>query len=184
MTTNTFKLTQGMLLLITLVICGSSFYFEYWLGMQPCPLCLMQRLCAILFGVGCLVGLLCKQTACMRLVLLSQMLIASAGFYFASRQWWLQQLPMSDAQVCLPGMMMLLQYFSWHDVLHALFWGAGDCAENKWQLLGVSMPLWVAIYFVVMLVGSVLLFWQHSNCNHTEKGNKDVKKNHGEPIES
>ena len=52
-----------------------------------------------------------------------------------------------------------IHYFPWKDILHALLWGAGDCAEVTWKWLGLSMAAWSALYFfVVLLVSGFIVF--------------------------
>ncbi len=48
MSKRTYRQIQGLLLLITVFVLFASFYFQYVLGLEPCPLCLMQRICVFL----------------------------------------------------------------------------------------------------------------------------------------
>ena len=119
----------------------------------------MQRLCTFLFAIACLLGLCLHTTRRGKSVVVLQILLAVAGLFFAMRQLWLQSLPPDQVPACLPGLDVLIQYFPWHDVLFALFWGTGDCAEVTWTLLGFSMPAWAAFYFLGMFIASGLLFF-------------------------
>ncbi|KTD79331.1 disulfide bond formation protein B [Legionella waltersii] len=151
-----FKKTQTLLALITLFVLFSSFYFEYVQGLQPCPLCLMQRLCVfVLLGLA---GLSFATRKRAHFIILLQGLFAIAGLYFASRQLWLISLPPGKVPACMPGLDILIKYFPWQDVAKALFLGAADCAETSWSLLGISMPGWTALYFLFMAGVSLLLF--------------------------
>jgi disulfide bond formation protein DsbB len=158
MTTAHYKHGQTALALLSLGILASSFYFQYVQGLLPCPLCLMQRLCVFLLFLLASAGIFANFKRA-RLIVISQFAVALAGLYFASRQLWLQSLPSSDVPACMPQLDVLMRYFPWHDILHALFWGAGDCAEVSWTWLGLSMPAWVALYFLFMLLSAVLIFW-------------------------
>jgi disulfide bond formation protein DsbB len=71
---------------------------------------------------------------------------------------WLQSLPADQIPACLPGLDALLHYFPWQDILHALFWGSGDCAEINWQWLGLSMPVWSLLYFLAVFCAFIFLF--------------------------
>ena len=85
---------------------------------------------------------------------------ALLGIFFASRQLWLQSLPPNDVPACLPGLDILIHYFPWRDVGHALFWGTADCAEVTWTAFGLSMPFWSLLYFLIMvMVNAVVWFW-------------------------
>jgi disulfide bond formation protein DsbB len=158
MTKPVYRKIQSTLLLITLFVLTTALYFEYGKGMQPCPLCLMQRLCTFLFGLFCMTGLFSDEVRRARRVTIFQMVFAVFGIYFASRQIWLQSLPADAAPACMPSLDILIHYFSGMQVLTALLWGTGDCADVTWRFLGLSMPVWSAIYFVAMLLTCAYVF--------------------------
>ena len=158
MTRTAYRTIQILLTLITLAVLIASFYFQYVKGLQPCPLCLMQRFCIFMLLMFGLMGLTLSTLKRARLVAVLQIVFAVAGVFFASRQLWLQSLPAGQTPACMPGLDVLIHYFPWQDVLRALVWGAGDCAEINWQWLGLSMPGWSLLYFLFMLVISALLF--------------------------
>lgn len=157
MTKRTFRSTQIVLLFITFIVIVSSFYFQYMIGLEPCPLCLMQRFSAIVLGMFYLMGICISTIKRSRIVCVFQIILAAFGLFFATRQLWLQSLPVDETPVCMPGLDVLIQYFPWKDVLHALFWGSGDCANVSWSWLGLSMPAWSALYFIFMLIASFVL---------------------------
>ena len=150
---------QRLLLFVTILVLSTALYFEYGQGLQPCPLCLMQRFSTFLFGLFCMMGLFLETLRRARRVAVLQMLIAASGMFFAGRQIWLQSLPVDKTPACMPSLDMLVHYFSKTQVLTALFWGTGDCAERTWSWLGLSMPVWSALYFLVMFLVSAAVFW-------------------------
>lgn len=156
MNKSTYRSIQRFLTLITLFVLFASLYFQYILGMHPCPLCLMQRACVFLLLV--LMGLSLGTLTKAHRVSLFQMLFASAGLFFSLRQLWLQSLPAGSTAACMPGLDVLIAYFPWQSVVKALFWGSGDCAETAWSIFGVSMAGWGALYFLFMLLTGVFLF--------------------------
>ncbi|MFO3149046.1 disulfide bond formation protein B [Legionella pneumophila serogroup 1] len=159
----TYRKTQSFQVIITVLVIFASFYLEYAVGLQPCPLCLMQRICVfILLGLmGVSLGTLKKA----HIVSLMQFLVACAGLYFSLRQLWLQSLPSDQAPACMPGLDVLIQYFPWQTVAKALFWGAGDCAEVTWTMFGISMPGWAAMYFLFMAIMGLFLFFRTRTIN-------------------
>lgn len=163
-----FRLGQFILFAISLFVLAASLYFQFVKKLEPCPLCLMQRFCVIIALVLCMAGMFCKTVSARRRVLIFQLVIGIAGIYFSGRQLWLQTLPADQLPACLPGMNVLLQYFPWKDILHAMFLGAADCGEINWQWLGLSMPAWSALYFatfvVVVLISNLQVrrAWAHS----------------------
>lgn len=155
MTKPEYKRIQTFLALVSLFVLFASFYFQFVLGMTPCPLCLMQRLCVfLLLGVSSLSFYTLRKAHWNSI---GQVIIASAGLYFALRQLWLQSLPSGTAPACMPGLDILIRYFPWQTVARALFLGSGECAESTWNLLGISMPGWSALYFLFMILTGIIL---------------------------
>ncbi|STX29879.1 Disulfide bond formation protein B (Disulfide oxidoreductase) [Legionella beliardensis] len=158
MTSYNYRYWQLVLLIMSLCVLLASLYFQYIKDLQPCPLCLMQRLCVILEVIVCFIALFASRERMQRGMAGLQIIIALAGLYFAGRQLWLQALPHDQIPACLPGLEVLLQYFPWRDIFHALLWGAADCAEVSWQFLGLSMPAWAALYFIGMMSAAVFIY--------------------------
>jgi protein dithiol:quinone oxidoreductase len=154
-----YRRWQGFLTLLTLFVLGSSLYFQYHQGMQPCPLCLMQRFCVLLLFLFCFIGVYVSTIRAGKILACLQLLVAAGGLFFAGRQLWLQTLPAGETPACMPGLDVLIRFFPWQDVARALFWGTGECAENSWRLLGLSMPAWAALYFLFMLIAAIVVFW-------------------------
>ncbi len=159
-TKRSYRVLQNLLLILTLFILGATFYFQYILGLQPCPLCLMQRLSAFLLAITCLVGLCLSSLKYAKTIAVFQMVFAFLGSLFAVRQMWLQFFPAHEAPACLPGFDILVRYFPWQDVLRALLWGAGECAEVTWRWLGLPMSVWASLYFLTMLMACGVLFYR------------------------
>lgn len=153
----TYRQAQILLATISFFILLSSFYFEYVQGLQPCPLCLMQRFCVMLFLLFCLLGIFVHSVKKCKGLMVACLLVALGGLYFAGRQLWLQSLPAGQVPACLPDLSVLLQYFPWSDLFQAFVLGSGDCAKVSWTWLGLSMPAWTALYFLLMVAGSLLV---------------------------
>jgi|SRR5580704_1133347 disulfide bond formation protein DsbB len=156
-----YKKIQLLLVLVTVFVLFASLYVQYFLGLHPCPLCIMQRLCVFLL-LG-LLGLSLSTLKKAHCVCLLQIIISCAGLFFSGRQLWLQSLPTGKAPACMPGLDVLIRYFPWQDIARALFWGAGDCAEMTWSMLGISMPGWAALYFLFMAIVSLFLYARTMN---------------------
>lgn len=151
-----FKQIQFFLVCITVLVITASFYFQYVLGLHPCPLCFMQRLCVFVLLV--LLGLSLTTIKKAHIICSVQIIIACLGLYFSLRQLWLQSLPLGTAPACMPGMDTLIRYFPWQTVMRAFLWGSTDCAEVNWRMLGITMPGWSALYFLFVILISMYLF--------------------------
>lgn len=156
MTKISYKRVQLLLVLVTVVVLFASLYFQYYLGLHPCPLCIMQRLCV--FILLALLGVSLNTLKKAHVICLIQIIISLAGLFFSIRQLWLQSLPAGQAPACMPGLDVLIRYFPWQETVRALFWGAGDCAEVNWAFGGISMPGWAALYFIFMTLMSLFLY--------------------------
>lgn len=151
-----YRYWQLLLVLVTLSVLGASFYFQLVKGLVPCPLCLMQRFSIMVLLALTMMAWFWGISRGAKYIAGLIIAFALAGFYFAARQLWLQSLPAEKTPACLPGLDVLMRYFPWRDVIHALFWGAGDCAEVTWSWLGLSMPAWAALYFVGMIMAGII----------------------------
>lgn len=140
------------LFFIALAISFTSVYFEFVVGLLPCPLCIMQRLAIFLLTLSLFLRLVLPFAKARCLFAISSIGFSWLGFFFALRQVYLQSLPMDKVPACGPSLDILIQYFPWQDVMHALFYGTGDCAKVDWTFLGGSMALWSLVAFAFFAV--------------------------------
>ncbi len=147
-------------LAVALGLLAAALYFQYARGLEPCPLCILQRLALIALALILTIALAHNPGSCGRrayglLVLLS----AGAGEGVAARQVWLQQLPPDQVPACGPGLDYMLEVFPLGEALSMVLRGSGECAEVSWRLLGLSMAGWMTLVFAAyLLLGLLLLF--------------------------
>ena len=140
-----------------LVCCGLmgfALFAQHVLLLDPCPLCVFQRVAVISIGIIFLVAALHNPAGAGRIpyaLLLG--LAAVAGASVAGRHAWLQQLPPDKVPSCGPGLDYMLETLPFTEVLGKVFRGSGECAEIVWQFLGLSMPGWVLVWMIAL--GSV-----------------------------
>lgn len=126
------------------------------LYLDPCPLCVFQRLAVILLGVVFLVAALHNPKGRGRLVYAGLIgLVALAGVGVAGWHVYLQSLPPEDVPACGPGLEFILANNALGDALAIVFRGSGECASVDWQFLGLSMPAWVLIAVLALGVFGV-----------------------------
>jgi|TARA_R110002126_G_scaffold110918_1_gene248412 disulfide bond formation protein DsbB len=160
-----FRIEQGILALLAMLVLMLSYYLQYVKDLEPCPLCLMQRF--MMFGLlfFAIIGVFgyTRRRACV--LILSELLLTAGGLLFALRQVWLQSLPVADTGMCLPGIEALIHKLPWQDVVHAFIWGGSTgCGEVDWTFAGFSMPAWSAVYFG--MIGLVSVFFLIRLCKH------------------
>jgi disulfide bond formation protein DsbB len=123
-----------------------ALYTQHFLGLEPCPLCVFQRVAVIALGVVFLIAAIHRAGRVGRLVYAVLLdLIALAGAAVAGRHVWLQNLPPDKVPACGPGLDFMLDTFALQEVVGMVLSGSGECAEVSWRLFGLSMPAWTFI---------------------------------------
>ncbi|MDX1374030.1 MAG: disulfide bond formation protein B [Burkholderiales bacterium] len=138
---------------------GFGYYLQYEKGLEPCPLCLVQRAFFYALTVVFLVTTLHGPRGWgLRVYGFIAMLLAAGGFATASRQVWLQHLPADKVPACGPDLEFMLENFPLGQTLEKLFAGSGQCAEVQWTFLNLSIAEWALAWFAAFfLLGLWLL---------------------------
>lgn len=130
------------------------FYFKQHLGLELCPLCMLQ--CAALVAIAsiCIMVWLHQPGKIWAKIYSSVVIFISLiGLGLAGRQVWLQNLPVEKVSECdfnpIVQWMESNSDFSFIDMLLTSFRGAGDCVKVDWAFLGLSAPVWMMIIFLV-----------------------------------
>ncbi|HMA98332.1 MAG TPA: disulfide bond formation protein B [Wenzhouxiangella sp.] len=137
---------------------GYAYYAEFVLGLEPCPLCMLQRLGFMIMGATALVAGLHGPSSWGRWVYLLPFLGGAGwGFATAGRHVWLQNLPADQVPDCGPGLYFMREFdFPFSEIVREAFTGAGECAEIDWQFLGLTFPGWALVWYVAL---TVFMLW-------------------------
>ncbi|MCC6302448.1 MAG: disulfide bond formation protein B [Gammaproteobacteria bacterium] len=128
---------------------AAALVLQYVEGLEPCPLCILQRVAVMLLGGVFLIAALHNPAATgRRLYAVACLLIAAVGAGVAGRHVWLQHLPPEEVPPCGPGMDYILETFPFSKALAIILRGSGDCAALDWTLLGLSIPGWTLVAFI------------------------------------
>lgn len=137
---------------------GYALYAQHGLGLEPCPLCILQRIAVMAVGLIFLVATLHGPRGAGRWIYAVLALLAAAvGAGIAGRHVWLQSLPPDQVPACGPGLEYMLDAFPLSQALRMVFTGSGECANVDWTFLGLSMPTWTLICFVVLGLYALLM---------------------------
>lgn len=143
--------TFGLLALICAVLLGYGYYLQYVTGLEPCPLCILQRLAFFALLVITLVAAIHGPAVTGARIYAGLGVIAAIiGGAIAGRQIWLQHLPPDQLPDCGPGLEYMLEVFPLFEALRMILTGSGECAEVDWTFLGLSIAGWSLIWFVLL----------------------------------
>lgn len=136
-------------------------YIQHVLGLEPCPLCVAQRVAMVATATAFLLAALHAPRGGGRWAYAGlTALLAAAGAGIAGRHVWLQSLPPDQVPACGPTLEYLMQMLPFLEVVRTLLRGDGNCALIDWTLLGLSLPGWSLVGFTGLalyaLAGPVL----------------------------
>ncbi|MFZ5654317.1 MAG: disulfide bond formation protein B [Pseudomonadota bacterium] len=135
-----------------------ALYMQHGMGLEPCYLCIVQRLFVIAVGALLLIAALHNPGPIgQRIYSGLGALSALLGGGFSTRQLWLQSLPADQVPACGPPAEYLFDALPLADALGLLLRGDGNCAEIQWALLGISIPGWTLMAFAGLFAVCV---WQ------------------------
>jgi disulfide bond formation protein DsbB len=126
---------------------GYAYYTQYKLGLEPCPLCIFQRIGIAALGVVFLIAGLHNPRgrwgASVYAVLIGVASLATIGV--AIRHLYVQSLPPGTIPACGAPLDVLLQFTPVTEVIRKVLTGSGECSQVSWKFLGLAMPAWVLI---------------------------------------
>ncbi len=145
MTLPSIRQTNSLMVLGVIGMMSYALYTEYYLFLEPCPLCMTQRFFYVLIAVFALIAVFhqSKDKLYAGLALLS----AFGGMATAGRQVWLQHLPPEQVPACGPSLEYMLETFPLGETLMTMIRGDGNCAEVVWTFVGLSMGEWSLVCF-------------------------------------
>ena len=135
------------------LLLGFGYYLQFGRGLEPCPLCLVQRglfyAVMTVFVVAALHG---PRRIGAAVYAGLAFLFALGGAATAARQVWLQHLPSDQVPQCGPDLFFMLENFPLSRTFEKLFTATGECAAVDWSFLGLSIAGWSLAWFSVFCV--------------------------------
>jgi len=145
------------LLIVIAALLFAVLYLEGVLYLEPCPLCIIDRV--VLTGIGLvflLVAVHNPRRTGQRIYAGLNLLLVGLGTAVAGRHVWLQYLPADQVPECGASLEYMLETLPLHQTLQKVLRGSGECADVQWTLLGLSIPEQTLLLFVA-LAGIILL---------------------------
>lgn len=153
--THRFACLLGFLVCAGLV--AYALYAQHGLGLEPCPLCIFQRIAVMATGLIFLVAALHGPGRLgQRVYSVLAFTAAAVGAGIAGHHVRLQSQPQELVASCGPGLDYMLDTFPLSQVLAMVFQGRGECSEIDWTFLGLSMPSWTMICFIGLALWALL----------------------------
>jgi len=152
-----FRTAFAVCALVAAALLGYGYYAQFRLELEPCPLCIFQRIALIALFVVALAAAIHapKGDRGRRTYGVLATIAALSGLVVAGRHVWLQHLPPDQVPACGPGLNYLVDTFPVGEMLRKVFSGSGECAEVDWRFAGLSMPEWTLIWFAIFLLGAL-----------------------------
>lgn len=138
-----------------------ALYSQYRLGLEPCPLCIFQRIAVIALGIAFLLAAAVPARARITGIAVSLLigLVTLSGVGVAARHLYIQSLPAGQVPACGASLGYMWDVFPAMDVLRKVFTGSGECAKVE-KVLGLPMPAWVLICLLALGTFGLLLNWR------------------------
>lgn len=151
------KLTTQNLLLAGAGMCaallGYALFLQHVHGLAPCPLCVMQRYAFLAVGVGCLLGAFTNKIVWGAAYAL---IAALVGAGIAGHHLWIKAHPLVSCGIDpLETMLNRVWPAVW---LPSVFKADGLCSAEHAPILGLSIPAWSLVWFVVFAVMCALVW--------------------------
>lgn len=149
--------------LVCVLLLSYAYFSQFHGHLEPCPLCIFQRIGMIAVGLVFLVAALHNPGKLgARIYGVGLLLAAAGGGAVSVRHIYVQHLPPELAPPCGPGLTYLFQKLPLAEFLKRAFIGSADCSIVTWRFLGLTMPEWVLIWFVILGIGGLWLNWRKS----------------------
>lgn len=138
---------------------GFGLYLQEVVGLEPCPMCVVQRYALVLIAITAAIT---SATGRKGLQVTGSSLVgvlAVGGAYVAARQSWLQWHP-PEVVSCGRDIYGMIENFPLQRAIPMIFKGSGDCSKVDWTFLGGTIANWSFLWFCGMALVGALLIWR------------------------
>ncbi|HXZ48649.1 MAG TPA: disulfide bond formation protein B [Usitatibacter sp.] len=150
------RLFFGAILLACAGLLSFAIYLQEEVGLEPCPMCILQRYAFTLIAIVALAAVIHgpRGGAFPKVYGALVVLLAIAGGGVAARQSYIQHFPPATTS-CGTDLEFLVNTFPISQALPKIFAGSADCAAVHWRLLGMSIAEWALVWFVLFVAATV-----------------------------
>ena len=152
----------ALICLACIAMLAFGMYLQHVVGLEPCPMCVVQRYALVLVAVFTGLAAASRGKALRSVGILLALVAALGGAYTAASQSWLQWYP-PEVVSCGRDIYGMIETFPLQRALPMIFRGAGDCSQVDWTFLGLSIANWSFIAFAVFTVLMLVLLFRRSS---------------------
>lgn len=136
-----------------------GYYLQFVVGLEPCPLCILQRIMLFATGIAFLVAAVHRPAGGIGAGIYAGLIVVCAltGAAISARHTWIQHLPEDQRPSCGPSLDFMLSTFGPVKSLGRILRGSGECGTVDWTLLSFSIPEWTLAAFLAFAVWAVFL---------------------------
>ena len=144
--------------LVSFGLVALALYLQKTYNLEPCPMCIFQRIAFMVLGVFFLFAAIHNPQATAKKVYGAlQFITALVGACIAARHIWIQANPDKVMSECGAGFDYVYETLPFRDFLNWVFKGTGECSAIDWTFLGLTIPQLSLIAFVGFATYAILL---------------------------
>jgi len=156
-----FSRPRFILALIGLICVGLlsfGLYLQHVVGLEPCPMCIVQRYALVLIALVATLGCFWSGQLITLAIGCTLLGLSAGGAYVAARQSWLQLYP-PEVVSCGRDFYGMIETFPLKTAIPMIFRGGGDCSQVDWTFLGGSIANWSFVTFIGLGLSAIVCLW-------------------------
>ena len=159
----TFKKINLFGSLLAFLLVGFALVIQTQFNLEPCPLCVSQRIVFIAIGFLLLLFSFLSPTRLIKFIHLVGLTITSIiGIVFSIRHIMIQSKWISVPAECGIDLDYMFENFPISEAFSLLFKGTGDCSDIDWLFMGLSLPQLALIAYIMF---GVLTLYTYKKIN-------------------
>ena len=154
--------------ILSFIMIGVALLIQLFYKLEPCPLCITQRIIFIIVGFIFIFFLFLKHNFLTRISHLLMLATASvAGLTFSGRHIMIQEKWITVPAECGIDLDYMFENFPLTQAINLLFRGTGDCSNIDWSFIGVTLPQFALMGYLFFLTMAIITFLKIKKIEHT-----------------
>ena len=155
----TFKKINLFGSLLSFLLVMLALIIQTQFNLEPCPLCVSQRIVFIVIGFLFLLFSFLNPTKIIQFIHFVSLIVANIfGMVFAIRHIMIQSKWIIVPAECGIDLGYMFDNFPLTEAFILLFKGTGDCSEIDWLFLGLTLPQLALISYIMFSILTLYIF--------------------------